>query len=140
LPGNEVAVKHGARRSDLALSKEREFAEILTDVRERVPGYSYHDESAVQLLALTLTRVKKASVALDKLDPATEARELQRLREDMRGWVNTSVRLLDALGMTPTSRARLGFDLVRTEDALAQLAAEGREARARAERQLGDAA
>lgn len=72
----------------------------------------------MQLLGLALTRIKKVAAALDALDPLTEARQLQRLREDMRGWVNAATRLLDALGMTPTSRARLGLDLVRTQESV----------------------
>jgi hypothetical protein len=98
----------------------------------------------VQLLSLTLTRVRKATAALDTLDAALEGRELggytleeaakfQRLREDLRGWVNTASRLLDALAMTPSSRARLGLDIAQTESTLAQLAAEGRDARRRGE-------
>jgi hypothetical protein len=140
LPGNTAAVTHGTRRSAVALSKDPAFAEILDDVRPRVPGYSHHAEPAVQLLSLTLTRVTKATAALDTLDEAMAGRELgsytvedaakfQRLREDLRGWVNSASRLLDALGMTPTARARLGLDVARTEDTLAGIEAEGRRLR-----------
>jgi hypothetical protein len=145
LPDNTVAVRHGAKRSAPALSKTPEFAEILDDIRPRVPGYSFHDEPAVQLLALTLTRVRKATGALDALDQATAGRELgaytveeaaklQRLRADLRGWVTTASRLLDALAMTPTSRGRLGLDVARTEDTLAGIEAEGRRVRLAVER------
>lgn len=91
-------------------------------MRERVPAYSESDEPTVQLLALTLTRVRKAAAALDMLDAALTGKELggytlddasryQRLREDLRGWVGTASRLLDSLGMSTRSRAALGLDI-----------------------------
>ena len=39
---------------------------------------------------------------------------LQRLREDLRRWINTARGLAADLGLTPTSRARLGLDIAAT--------------------------
>jgi hypothetical protein len=52
---------------------------------------------------------------------------------DARAWANTARAYFDALGLTPTSRAKLGLDLVRQEDGLERLKAEGREIRLRRE-------
>src|SRR5436190_19948583 len=85
--GNEVALRHGAKRCDLALAQTADFREIVGDLRERVPGYSHHDEVAVQLLAIALTRVRKAAAAFDALDAVEETARTGRLRQDARGWV-----------------------------------------------------
>lgn len=141
LPGNELRTRHGAYASELRLSTNPRHAEIADGLRERLPIYAVADEPAVQLLSTALLRIEKASAALDEIDQHAsgdlaayivgDAGKVQRLREDLRGWINTSMRLVDALGMTPTSRARLGLDLVRAEDALGRLEAEGRAIRER---------
>lgn len=80
----------------------------------------------MRLLALVLARIEAATAALDKVDEATAGRELaaytadaapgfQRLREDLRGWISVAARFADALGLTPTSRAKLGLDLTRAK-------------------------
>jgi hypothetical protein len=100
-----------------------------------VPAYSPADEAMVRLLALVLARIERAVAALDRLDDASEGSELklylgdsaqsfQRLREDCRGWVNTARRLSNDLGLSPTSRAKLGLDVARTGDALERYLAE----------------
>jgi hypothetical protein len=105
-------------------------AEIAEALRPIVPNYSPSDEPVVGLLAVVLTRVERATAALERVDEATEGHELsantnadgaatlQRLRADLHAWVNTARRLANDLGLTPTSRARLGLDLARTGDEL----------------------
>ena len=128
--GNGLALRHGAYSM---LTQAPRAGEIADELREIVPTYSPADEPAVRLLALMLGRIELASAALDQLDETADAAKLQRLRQDALGWVNAARRLMNDLGMTPTSRARLGLDLVRTEDTLVQLAAEGRLVRERAQ-------
>jgi hypothetical protein len=138
-------VTHAAY-STLKLAPRAE--QLATELRHVVPVYTAADEPTVRLLAVTLARIERATAALDELDEQTgdrsalgpyliaEAPKLQRLREDLRGWINTARRLAGDLGLNPTSRAKLGLDIARTEDALERLASEGREVRARAEARL----
>jgi hypothetical protein len=130
--GHDLSLRHGAYSSSLRLSVRAD--ELAGELRSVVPGYSPADEPAVRLLAIVLTRIEKATAALDRLDEAAaeeltlyvgdQAQSLQRLREDCRGWVNTARRLANDLGLTPTSRARLGLDVARTGDALERYLAE----------------
>jgi hypothetical protein len=142
--GHRLSTKHGAY-SSVAIGPRA--SEIADELRAELVIYTAADEPVVRLLALTLARIERASEALDRVDEETSgeglaayasesAPALQRLREDCRGWINTARRLANDLGMTPTSRAKLGLDLVRTGDALDRLAADGREARERAERRM----
>jgi hypothetical protein len=119
----------------LRLTRDPRHREIADAIRERVPVYSPSYEPAVSLLALVLLRLERAAAVLDDADERTQPAEAARLSQDARGWANSAHRLLESLGMTPTSRARLGLDLVRADDMLDRLAAAGREVRARADRQ-----
>lgn len=130
--GNELAVQHGAY-STLHLAPRA--AELAAELRAVVPAYSPADEPMVRMLAIVLARVERATAALEKVDDAAEGNEvgvylgdgaesMRRLREDSRGWINTARRLANDLGLTPTSRARLGLDIARTGDVLAEYLAE----------------
>ena len=123
-PGHALSTRHGAY-SSVRLAPRA--VELEADLVRLVPTYTDSDGPAVALLATTLARVERAAQAVD--DAADDPDGPKRLEQDLRGWVNTAARLLDALGMTPTSRARLGLDLARVEDTLAQLAADGRATR-----------
>jgi hypothetical protein len=121
LPGHSHSTKHGAYSSSLRLSPRTN--ELAAELREVVPLYSPADEVVIRLLALVLTRIELAAVALDRVDEASAGRELgayagtdaaqglQRLREDLRRWVDTAARYATTLGLTPLSRARLGLDV-----------------------------
>lgn len=134
--GNTLQLRHGAY-STLHLAPRA--GELADELRAVVPAFSPADEPMVRLLAVTLARIERAAVAIDKVDDAAEGNELstylgssadalRRLREDLRGWINTARRLANDLGMTPTSRARLGLDVARTEETLASyLERRGRE-------------
>jgi hypothetical protein len=43
-----------------------------------------------------------------------ERESLRRPAQDARGWSNTVLKFLGALGLTPTARARLGLDIAAT--------------------------
>jgi hypothetical protein len=107
-PGHEISVKHGAY-ADVKLGPRVE--ELAETVRVLVgPLYRESDELAVRLLAMCLARIEAAEAALAEAEPG----DLARLQADMRGWTNTSRRLLNDLGLTPAARARLGLDVART--------------------------
>jgi hypothetical protein len=104
-----LATRHGAY-SVIQLGPRAQ--EIADEIREILPVRDVADEAAVRLVGLCLARIERAAQALDRAKP----RELARLEADTRGWVNSSVRLLDALGATPLARARLGLTLVRARE------------------------
>ena len=129
LAGHDLSLRHGAYSSSLRLAPRAD--ELAAELRKVVPGYSPADEPMVRLLALVLARIERASAALEKVDDAADGKELtaylgdgaeslRRLREDSRGWINTARRLANDLGLTPTSRAKLGLDIARTGDVLAE--------------------
>jgi hypothetical protein len=122
-----LAVTHGAYASSLRLSGRAD--ELAAELREVAPVCTPADEVTVRLLATTLVRVERATAALDQLDQTAEGRELspyvveeaaklQRLREDLRGWISMARRLAADLGMTPSARAKLGLDVALTRRAL----------------------
>jgi hypothetical protein len=127
--GNRAAVRHGGYRlvgiSDRA-------AEIADQIRETLPAYSAADEPVLTLLALTLGRIERGVAALEAVDENSSplgqylsasdgpslAPDLARLREDVRKWVGLARRLSGDLGLTPTSRAKLGLDIAATQRTL----------------------
>lgn len=125
-PGHELSMRHGGYVSAVRLAPRA--TEIADELRLVVPAYTAADETVVRLLALTLARIEQAMTALERLDEATSdgaelnmyvsarAPDFQRLREDVRAWVNTARRLANDLGLTPTSRAKLGLDIARALD------------------------
>jgi hypothetical protein len=139
--GNEAALRHGAYRSTLRLAPR--VRELCDEIVEVMPVFTPADLPAVELLAITRARIEIAQAALDELDEKArggalgpyvvdDAPKLQRLRDDLGRWTTRALRLCDALGMTPTSRARLGLDIAATRrqlsvlDNLDALAAAGR--------------
>ncbi len=121
-PGNQVAVTHGAYST---LSIGRRAVELAEEIRAVVPVRSPADEPTIRLLAQTLAQVERGIAALEQLAETVEGRPLvefvvqdadnfARLRSDVRGWVDSARRLANDLGLTPTSRARLGLNLAAT--------------------------
>ena len=104
-------------------SKEREVYDALAadaPLRDSVGNLPRHDAAQVALLAQCLCRLEDVSANVrdfgvfeqrgkrkGQLRPAVELEA--KLRREAAGY-------LDALGMTPKSRAALGLDLVRRED------------------------
>jgi hypothetical protein len=127
--GNGAALRHGAYASPVKL--EGRAADIADAIRPTLPLYCEADEPVLRLMGLTLVRIERAAGALEDVEDETKA---SALRTDLRAWISAARNLANDLGMTPTSRARLGLDLARTEDALEQLLAKGAQVRAQAER------
>lgn len=124
-PGNEVAVKHGAYATVKLGPRVDELADA---IRDDVPTYRPADEIMLQLLALCLARLEAAREAVDS---ATSPADVERLLRDMRAWVGKCRQILNDLGMSPASRARLGVDvtMARRLATLTELAAAADEPR-----------
>jgi hypothetical protein len=144
--GNQNNLQHGAYSR---LSLQPRAKKLRDELASLIPLGTDSDAPALDLLALVLAQTERAGLALAVEQAESSARvqvgepaspRLDRLAQDCRGWINTATRLLDALGMTPTSRARLAGDLaVASRDAgLARLAAEGRQIREAREAVNGD--
>lgn len=131
--GNVRALSHGgtARKATLVRAgswAERIFAELEAEapLRDEAGGLPLHDRQAVELLASALARIEAVEGWLATRPPVDEkgrpwpAEDVAlRLRREAAG-------LLEALGMTPTSRAKLGLDLTRSAT-LAELMAQDAE-------------
>jgi len=134
--GNTVAVLHGAY-STIRLAPRAEA--IADELREIVPARSDSDEPTVRLLAITLAQVEAATLYVAETGIVDSKGTPAPILRHMGTMLNTAARLCDRLGLTPTSRASLGLDLVRTEDALAQHLDQGRRIREAADRRLVEA-
>lgn len=129
--GNVRALKHGGTARQATLIRAGSWAErILTELEQEAPlrdpsgGLPPHDRQAVELLASSLARLEAVTAWLDTRPPVTEKGEVWPAEDTARRLRAESARYLDALGMTPTSRARLGLDLVRTRDLALEMAAD----------------
>jgi hypothetical protein len=122
-PGNRLAVTHGGKatpepRRQAAL--EAQICDALP-VRDADGGAPAHDMVAVRLLAITLVRLESVVRYVTKHGQLTRAgRPLPALAVEDK-LIGRAQRLAAELGMTPTSRAKLGLDLAHTEASLAQL-------------------
>jgi hypothetical protein len=115
--GNQRARRHGGY-ADVARERvESRIAELLGGLAEDAPlraadgGLPAHDTAIVHLLAVTLCRVESVETYLTAygyLDAAGNVRPAADLAGRLR---REAADYLDALGMTPRSRARLGLDL-----------------------------
>ena len=122
--GNTVAIRHGARRGDLALSREPRVAELVEQIAATQPVSHAADEGAYWRLALAYRRAELSAKALDAADrelgehPLAAYRDgadfLARLREDHARWLRLAGKIEEELGRTPTSRAKLGLDIAAT--------------------------
>ena len=121
-PGNRFAVQHGgyaAIARDRLEEKQRQVFDALSadaplrDARGELPR---HDAAQVTLLADVLCRLDSINSYLDArgyLDDKGNVRPAAELAGRMRREASD---YLDALGMTPKSRAKLGLLLQRTVD------------------------
>lgn len=128
-PGNQVARKHGGYA--LVGLGER-ASEIADTLRPTMPAYSVADEPTLSLLSVTLARIERATAAIEVVDAnttsplseylagdeATLAPNLSALRNDLRAWIGLARRLSNDLGLTPTSRAKLGLDIAAAQKML----------------------
>jgi hypothetical protein len=113
-PGETLALKHGAY-SALKLAPRAE--EIADEVREIVPARTEADEPTIRLLALTLAQVEAAAAWVAEWGIVDGKGKPQGILRHLGTMTNTAARLASALGMTPTSRAALGLDLVHAQSA-----------------------
>jgi hypothetical protein len=116
-------LKHGGTARVVSLVRVGTWAErIMAELEAEVPlraadgDLPMHDRQVVELLASALARLDSVQGWLDTRPPLDEkgrpwpAEDVAaRLRREASSY-------LDALGMTPTSRARLGLDLTRARD------------------------
>lgn len=141
--GNARARTHGAfARLDQGrlASKRAEVAEVLAadaPLRDEQGNLPRHDELAVSLLAETLTRLDSVRSFLDLHGLLTEKGEVRPAVEVEDRLIARAFGYIEALGMTPRSRAKLGLDTARSLS-LADEMADAREARERAEQRLAD--
>ena len=127
-PGNEVAVKHGARSDRLVRPRALEIAADLA-ADDALPDYLRQATYRPALLAYatTLARAERVQVWLEatapehgvpELDEAGDVRGATRLLERLEG---SAARQRQELGLTPLSRARLGKDVAVAQVSLAQI-------------------
>jgi hypothetical protein len=128
--GNRRAVRHGGYAAVAAERMEAKVAEVYAALAEDAPlrdvdgGLPAADSAAVRLLAEALCRLEDVSANVrDRglLDAAGAVRPVVELEAKLRREVGDH---LDALGMTPRSRARLGLDVARGFDLAAEWARE----------------
>ncbi|MGZ4380588.1 MAG: hypothetical protein ACXVZ3_04090 [Gaiellaceae bacterium] len=124
--GNSVALKHG---SYALLRLQPRATELAPELLELVPLSSPTDGPAIEALAMILAQAEHAGLVLATVQARTweritrgeepltadERDDLRRLSADLRGWLNSAGRFFEMLGMTPSSRARLGLDIAQTQ-------------------------
>jgi hypothetical protein len=131
--GNLHHLRHGGYAKVAAATLEAKALEIYDAVASDAPlrdadgGLPRHDSVQVRLLADVLCRLDSVGRWLEGRWATPEAASVLELESRLRREASD---YLDALGMSPRSRARLGIDLARTAT-LEDLRAEGREAWAR---------
>lgn len=124
-PGNRASERHGAYSA--RLGEDPRTAELAAGIREAASWIGATDDVTVSLLAVTLRRVERAVAAIEAADALSENPlapyltndgALRTLRDDMRGWMRLAASLASDLGLSPTSRARLGLDVAQSRRAL----------------------
>ena len=121
-PGNTASLRHGAyaviARGRLE-AKQREIFDALSDdapLRDQDGDLPRHDGAIVALLSSALIRLESINSYLRDhgiLDAKGEPRAVLEVEGRIR---REAADLLDALGMTPRSRAKLGVDIARSVD------------------------
>jgi hypothetical protein len=116
--GNGHAVKHGAYATltaDAIADEVRELYDVLADsapLRDGVGNLPVADEAAVEVAARALHRYRKIAAWCDlygRLDEKTgEPKGAAKYENECEARLE---RALDALGLNPRSRAKLGLDL-----------------------------
>lgn len=128
--GNVRALVHGgAARGQATLIRagswaSRIYAELEAEAPLRADdgGLPVHDRQVVELLSSALARLEAVEGWLSTRPPVDEKGKPWPAEDVARRLRSESAKYLDALGMTPTSRARLGLDLVRSFDLAQEMA------------------
>ncbi len=118
-PGHTASLRHGAYA---VIHLGPRVDTIADELREHVPAFAPSDEVALRLLALALARLEACGPAITAAAAADPA-DQKRLRRNERSWANAARNMLGDLGMTPSSRVRLGIDLVRGTSLAAEVEA-----------------
>ena len=127
--GNRLSLKHGGVANLAMTPTDRDLVEIIdaiaatAPVRDQDGGLPATDQAAVEIAARALKRYRSVSTWLDlhgRLDDKGNERSSARFELDVE---RALMRALDALGMSPAARARLGVDLARSASLLDQAAA-----------------
>jgi hypothetical protein len=124
--GNRRAVKHGATAkppADRVAAIEDELLAALPIRDPRSGEAPSHDRAMVNLAAIALARLESVTAYIEEHGPLTRG---GRMREASRYEMELSTRaanLLDRLGMSPVSRAKLGVDLVKARDLAKEMSA-----------------
>ncbi len=132
--GNSRALTHGVTAS---LHLAPRVAEIADDLIARVPAYAESDAPTVWLLAGVLAQIETGRDYLAEhgmLDGRGKPRPVMGILTTLQ---NSAARLCDQLGLSPTSRARLGVDLAKGADLQAEIE-KARQARKRADARIID--
>lgn len=108
--GNARAVTHGAS-AELQLAPRVE--ELRAMIAELVPVGTLADEPAITLLSWQLARIERANAYLDEHGLMDRRGVPRPVLKVLSTWENSAARLCDALGLSPTSRAKLKLDEAR---------------------------
>jgi hypothetical protein len=135
-PGNVVGVRHGSYLPEAMISREERTQQLAQMIMDTQPVRHAGDVDSIQRLAVCLRRVERGLVALEaceeRLAEAVARGDYdaalddlaERLQRHLRAWLKMAADAQADLGRTPTSRARLGLDVIRTQQALADYLAE----------------
>lgn len=115
--GNVERRTHGFRAL-VEIERSPRTAAIADEIEAVLPIAAPGDEFAVWLLAGMIERRIRGLAAL--ADPERSIEETRILRRDLSTVENSIARMLDALGLTPRSRAALGLDVARAEATVAE--------------------
>lgn len=119
--GNTLSMLHGVYSDRVRAPIEERIAEVLRRSMADGLGNAYSpalDEHAIRRAARALTTVEMVEARIDKhgVDSISD-----RLSDDYKTAINQATRWLTQLGMTPTSRAKLGVDVARQYDLVSAL-------------------
>jgi hypothetical protein len=100
------------------LAADPETRDIADAIIASLPFATPGSETTVELLAITLHRIRRAVAAIDRADTDAQSGTatehdlpLAKLRDDLRGWIRLAAKLAGDLALTPASFARLKRDL-----------------------------
>lgn len=134
--GNSLSLQHGAY-SVLAL--EKRAAELRPKLEADLPPavLSGGFGASIDLACLALARAEAAANGIAAMDPGDDRVEI--LDKRLARWLRAATSMLEQLGATPASRAKLGLDLAAAERERARvgLLEEGRAIRERREAKDG---
>lgn len=123
--GNARSLKHGAFSenylSPLVEKKEKEIVTLLGEVSY----ITTIDSIVVRNLARCLSRLERFDCYLDEVNEVIGSGSKQKLNPVISAYftaLETARRHCEALGLSPSSRAKLGVDLVRYSDIAERLA------------------